>query len=151
MSSTPSGKKREAYVLRFTPWQRTQHVAVIVMFFGLVITGLPQKWPYLEASVGAIDLMGGIFAVRWFHRHDVAAVADDPYTFELFPPPVWDNALAVHCINVVDMGLTQGQNWNLEPLSEACAEHGRHEFLLAASPEPFVGGCGAPVNPVAVF
>jgi kynurenine formamidase len=90
-------------------------------------------------------------AVRWFRRHDVAAVANDTYIFELFPPPTWDNALAIHCLDVVDMGLTQGQNWNLEPLSTACAEHGRHEFFLAASPEPFVGGCGAPVNPVAVF
>ncbi len=90
-------------------------------------------------------------AVRWFHRNDIAAVANDTYIFEIFPAPNWDNALAVHCLDLVDMGLTQGQNWNLEPLSTACGEHDRYEFLLAASPEPFVGGCGAPANPVAIF
>lgn len=68
MNDTKDETKYEAYVLRFTPWQRTQHVAVIGLFFGLVVTGLPQKWPYLDASSGLIDLMGGIFAVRWFHR-----------------------------------------------------------------------------------
>ena len=93
----------------------------------------------------------GLDAVEWFHRNDVAAVASDSYIFEVFPGPSWDNALAVHCLHIVDMGLTQGQNWNLEPLAEICAELGRHEFFLSASPEPVVGGCGAPVNPVAVF
>lgn len=93
----------------------------------------------------------GLDAVEWFHRRDVGAVANDTYIFEAFPGPSWDDALAVHCLHVVDMGLTQGQNWDLEELSAVCAEEGRYEFLLAANPEPFVGGCGSPVNPVAVF
>jgi kynurenine formamidase len=93
----------------------------------------------------------GLDAVRWLHRHDVAAAANDTYIFEVFPGPDWDNALAVHCLTIVDMGLTQGQNWNLEELASVCVEHGRHEFFLCANPEPFVGGTGSPVSPVAVF
>ena len=93
----------------------------------------------------------GFDAVRWFWRNDVAAVADDTYIFEVFPGPNWDDALGVHCLHVVDMGMTQGQNWDLEALAAACAEAGRYEFLLQANPEPFVGGCGSPVNPVAVL
>jgi len=93
----------------------------------------------------------GLDAVQWFHHHDVAAVASDSYIFEVFPGPDWDNALAVHCLHIVDMGMTQGQNWNLEHLAEVCCEIGRHEFLLTANPEPVVGGCGSPVNPVAIF
>jgi len=93
----------------------------------------------------------GMDAVRWFRRHDTAAVADDTYAFEVFPGQSWDDALAVHCLHVVDMGMTQGQNWDLEGLAVACAEEGRYEFLLQANPEPFVGGCGSPVNPVAVL
>ena len=49
-----------------------------------------------------------------------------------------------------EMGLTQGQNWMLEDLAEDCAADGVSEFLLSASPEPFVGGVGSPVNPIAV-
>ena len=93
----------------------------------------------------------GIEAVRWFHRNDVAAVADDTYIFEVFPGPEPENMLAVHCLSIVDMGLTLGQNWDLEALARACAEEGRYDFFLAANPEPFLGGCGSPVSPVAVF
>lgn len=93
----------------------------------------------------------GIDAVRWFHRNNIAAAATDTFIFEVFPGPDWNNALAVHCLAVVDMGFTQGQNWNLETLAEVCHKQGRYEFFLSATPEPFVGGTGAPVAPVAIF
>jgi hypothetical protein len=48
------------------------------------------------------------------------------------------------------MGLTQGQNFDLEELSADCADDGVYTFLLDATPQPFVGGLGSPVNPVAV-
>jgi hypothetical protein len=48
------------------------------------------------------------------------------------------------------MGLTQGQNFDLEALAADCTDDGVYEFLLEASPLPFTGGCGSPVNPVAV-
>ncbi len=48
------------------------------------------------------------------------------------------------------MGLTQGQNWDLETLSADCAADGVYEFLLSATPEPFVDAVGSPVAPVAV-
>jgi kynurenine formamidase len=88
---------------------------------------------------------------EWFHARDVAAVANDTMTFEIFPPEIEDLWLPVHALDLVEMGMLQGQNWNLEALSEACAEAGRCEFLLDATPEPFVGGTGSPVAPVAVL
>ncbi|MFI6639453.1 cyclase family protein [Streptomyces sp. NPDC050504] len=88
---------------------------------------------------------------EWFHARDVAAVANDTLTFEIFPPEVEDLWLPVHALDLVEMGMLQGQNWNLEELSTACAEEGRHSFLLSATPEPFVGATGTPVAPVAVL
>lgn len=61
------------YVLRFSPWARLQHAAVIVLFGALLITGLPQKWPYADTSRWMIDHLGGIFMARWLHR--VAGIA----------------------------------------------------------------------------
>lgn len=115
-----------------------------------LVDGSAQKYTMGEAGTAASP-GPGIDAVRWFHRHDIAAVATDTYMFEVFPPPDWDNMLAVHCLAVVDMGLTQGQNWNLEELATVCREYGRHSFLLNATPEPFKGATGAPVAPVALF
>jgi formate dehydrogenase gamma subunit len=55
-------------VLRFSNWARFQHLMIILVFFALLLTGLPQKWPYTEASQWIIGQLGGIFAVRWMHR-----------------------------------------------------------------------------------
>jgi kynurenine formamidase len=88
--------------------------------------------------------------VEWFHDHDVAAVATDSITFEVFPPERDDVILPVHLLHLVEMGMTQGQNFDLEALSEDCADDGVYEFLLEASPQPFVAGLGSPVNPVAI-
>ncbi len=92
----------------------------------------------------------GLSCVEWFHRHEIAAAATDTLVFEVFPPEHDDAMLAVHMLDLVDLGLTQGQNWNLEELAVDCAADGQYDFLLEASPLPFVGGCGSPVNPVAV-
>ncbi|NLU70910.1 cyclase family protein [Streptomyces sp. HNM0574] len=88
---------------------------------------------------------------EWFHARDVAAVANDTLTFEVFPPEIDNLWLPVHALHLVEMGMLQGQNWNLEELSAACAEEERWTFLLSATPEPFTGGAGAPVAPVAVL
>ncbi len=80
----------------------------------------------------------------------MAAVATDTFVFEAFPGDNPDFLLPVHLLHLVEMGLTQGQNFDLEELSQDCATDGVYEFLLDASPQPFVGGLGSPVNPVAV-
>jgi hypothetical protein len=46
--------------------------------------------------------------------------------------------------------MTQGQNWFLDELADACAADGRYDFLLYASPLPFTDALGSPVNPVAL-
>ena len=58
--------------------------------------------------------------------------------------------LPFHLLALRDLGLLQGQNWDLEALSAACEADGRYTFQLHATPEPFTGGSGAPVAPVAV-
>ena len=55
-------------VPRFSWWTRLQHALVILMFGVLMLTGLPQKWPQLGMSHWLVDVMGGIFAARWWHR-----------------------------------------------------------------------------------
>ena len=87
---------------------------------------------------------------RWNKAHDVAAVATDTLVFEVYPGEDPAALFPVHLLHLVDMGLTQGQNFDLEELSSACAADGRYTFLLEASPIPFTGAVGAPVNPVAI-
>jgi kynurenine formamidase len=88
--------------------------------------------------------------VRWMRRHDVAAVATDTLAMEVFPCEDPAVLFPVHLLQLRDMGLTQGQNFDLEALAAHCAADGVYEALLVANPEPVTGGVGAPTNPVAI-
>ena len=88
--------------------------------------------------------------IEWFRDHDVAAVATDTITFEVYPcedPAVF---MPAHMIQVRDMGLVQGQNWYLDALAADCANDARYDCLLVATPLPLTGAAGAPVAPTAI-
>jgi kynurenine formamidase len=91
-----------------------------------------------------------IETAEWFHSHDVAAVATDTLVFEVFPPQYDDIYLPVHLLHLVEMGMTQGQNWVLDALAADCAADGQYTFLLDATPLPFTNGLGSPLNPMAL-
>lgn len=87
---------------------------------------------------------------EWFHERDVAAVATDTLSLEVLPCEDEDIYLPVHLLHLVEMGMTQGQNWILDDLAADCAQDGVYTFLLDATPLPFTNGLGSPVNPVAM-
>jgi formate dehydrogenase subunit gamma len=53
---------------RFSNWQRFQHVAVMVLFTLLCVTGLPQKYFDSPWAAWLLGLVGGIDGARWLHR-----------------------------------------------------------------------------------
>ena len=118
----------------------------------LVRTGFIQLFLSGErARYGAGDMPGlGTNCPLWFHERDVAAVATDTLAFEVWPCERRDVLFPVHLLDLVEMGMLQGQNFNLEELSAACAEDGVYDFFLSATPEPFARGLGGPVAPIAI-
>jgi kynurenine formamidase len=86
----------------------------------------------------------------WFHQRGVAAVATDNLSFEVYPGEDDRVMFPVHMLHLVEMGMPQGQNFDLEELAADCADDGRYAFFLTATPEPIVGATGAPVTPVAI-
>ena len=60
----------------------------------------------------------------WFHAREVAAIAVDNLTFDTYPPSEADAFFPAHLLHLVEMGLTQGQNWDLDALAEDCAADG---------------------------
>lgn len=89
-------------------------------------------------------------AARWFRRHDIGAYAVDTQNPDPFPPQDESVFLPFHLLALRDLGLLQGQNWNLEALAAAVQADGRATCLLTATPEPYTGASGAPVAPVAI-
>ena len=89
-------------------------------------------------------------SIPWLHDHDVAAVATDTLVYEVWPPEDPAVLLPVHMIDLVDMGLVQGQLWALDDLAADCAADGQYDFLLVATPLPLTGAVGGVVAPTAV-
>lgn len=56
------------YVQRFSPRQRVEHLAGMILFTMLATTGLPQKYADAGWAATMIGWMGGIELTRWFHR-----------------------------------------------------------------------------------
>lgn len=88
--------------------------------------------------------------VPWLAERRVALlgadVANDPAPFR-----EGDWPLPVHQLSLYHLGMPLVDNCDLEPLSQACAESGRYEFLLVIAALRVKGGSGSPVNPIAVF
>ena len=115
----------------------------------------PGRWPASRPATAqgyTLEPTPGLTVgtIRWMRRHDVAAVATDTFTLEVVPGEDPAVLFPVHMIQLRDMGLLQGQNFDLEALSAHCAADGVYEMLLVANPEPFTGGAGAPTAPVAI-
>jgi kynurenine formamidase len=91
-----------------------------------------------------------IETAEWFHAREVAAVATDTLVFEVYPSQYEDAYLPVHLLHLVEMGMTQGQNWVLDALAQDCAQDGQYTFLLDATPLPFTHALGSPLNPLAL-
>jgi len=89
-------------------------------------------------------------SIEWMRDHDIALVATDTITFEVYPCEDPNVFMPVHMIQLRDMGLAQGQNFNLDEFAAACAADGRIDCLLVATPLPLTGAAGAPVAPTAI-
>src|SRR3954463_15364557 len=85
----------------------------------LIRTGQMQLLHAGDKLGYAISTAGpSLQTVAWFHERGVAAVATDNLSFEVFPGEVEDLALPVHMLHIVEMGLLQGQNFDLETLAQ---------------------------------
>ena len=87
--------------------------------------------------------------IPWLHQREIAVYSGDcieqmPSGFDQLPMPL-------HQIGLAAMGLYILDFPDVERLKEACAAHGRREFLLVAAPLRIPGGTGSPVNPLAIF
>jgi kynurenine formamidase len=134
---------------------RTGQMAHLGMAARFPAGGATVPLPNLLRFADVMRYMGlssglSMATAEWFHARDVAAVATDTMALEVIPCEDAEVYLPVHLLHIVEMGMTQGQNWMLDELAADCAADGRYTFFLDATPLPFTNGCGSPLNPVAV-
>jgi len=59
---------REKGIRRFTRRHVVNHLVMLVTFAGLVLTGLPQKFPDQLWAKGVVLILGGVERTRWLHH-----------------------------------------------------------------------------------
>ena len=102
-----------------------------------------------EACCGGIYEKPGLHAscLKFLRDHDVSVLVWDMLDHTPFGYDVsWTVHGAIHAF-----GLALVDNALLEPLSDACAEHGQDDFALFIAPLYVNGGTGSPVNPIALL
>lgn len=92
----------------------------------------------------------GLDMCRWLYEREVAALAVDNYSGEVWPSPIADAIIPFHQVVIRDMGLTLGEMFNFEDLAVDCAEDGVWEFMLCATGLKVTGAVGSPVTPIAL-
>jgi kynurenine formamidase len=117
----------------------------------LVRTG---RWKY-RADRGPWDpstAMAGLDAscLPWLHERGVATLGSDGVS-DVVPSRIPGEAMPIHSVTIVTMGLHLLDNLELEGLAKVCAEHARWAFLLTVAPLVLKGGTASPVNPIALF
>jgi kynurenine formamidase len=120
---------------------------ILLLRTGQMARCLQQGWGTFAGG----DAPGlSFYTIPWLAENDIAAVASDTWGVEVRPNELPDSFQPFHIPALVYMGLLLGEMFDLEALSEACAEDGVHEMLVSAPPLPFTGTAGAPPGPVAI-
>ncbi|KAF8802997.1 hypothetical protein BYT27DRAFT_7226194 [Phlegmacium glaucopus] len=81
---------------------------------------------------------------RFLWNNHFAAIASDQPALERWPAP------GIHLHQVL-WGMPLGEFFDLEKLSQTCAETGRYTFFFSSWPLNIIGGCASPPNAAAYF
>jgi len=100
------------------------------------VWGTPPDRPGLHGSV-----------IPYFQEKDVSVLVWDMMDAM---PNDYDLPWQVHPA-IPALGIALVDNALLEPLSAACADEGRYDFMLTLAPLIVQGGTGSPLNPLAMF
>ncbi|WP_413755028.1 cyclase family protein [Streptomyces sp. MMBL 11-3] len=88
-------------------------------------------------------------AVRWMHDHGIALYAGD--VGDAMPPLDDEVPGALHVLALGRLGIPLIDGADPEALAAACAEQGRHTFMLVVAVPRILGTTGMIVNPLAIF
>jgi kynurenine formamidase len=125
----------------------------------LVRTGWMQAYynasPAVRESLGSLTnakgcgLDGGLPIAEWLWDNRVAALGTDAFAAEAYPFD-FQSKESLHMLALPLLGLSLGEQFNLEPLAEDCAKDKRYEFMVVSAPLHLVGGYASPPNAVAI-
>ncbi|KAK3948477.1 hypothetical protein QBC32DRAFT_245747 [Pseudoneurospora amorphoporcata] len=103
-----------------------------------------------EAKMAGVE--GSERTARWVWNKRFAAVAGDSAAFEAFEYSKDTGLeLVLHKYLLTMFGMSIGELWDLDGLSEACKKTGKYSFLLTSAPLNHPGLVASPPNATAVL
>lgn len=103
------------------------------------LPGRPETFAGIEQSEGM---------KKFLWNNHFAAIASDQPALESWPAEV---TTYLHQTILGLWGMPLGEFFDLEKLSEVCAETGRYTFFFSSWPMHIIGGCASPPNAAAMF
>ncbi|MGE0824167.1 MAG: cyclase family protein [Candidatus Binatia bacterium] len=101
-----------------------------------------------EDGMACPGLDPGQATAAWVWNHHIAAMAADNVALEVLPV---DPAVGFQHRRLIALqGMPIGEVWDLDELTQACAQDGVYEFMLVSSPLNLPGGVGSPPNAYAI-
>lgn len=88
--------------------------------------------------------------VDWFHDMEIASISADTVGCEQATNPETGGLGLLHAALLCNLGVIFNEIVWLKDLAEHCDQDKQYTFLFAGAPLKLVGGCGSPVNPIAI-
>ncbi|HEY2105391.1 MAG TPA: cyclase family protein [Candidatus Binataceae bacterium] len=103
-------------------------------------------WDIMRLGMAGLDAS----CLPWLFERGIALLGSDGIS-DVAPSGYKETPFPIHAVTIVAMGVHLIDNADLEALAQACASHGRYEFLFVLAPLVLERGTSSPVNPLAVF
>jgi kynurenine formamidase len=101
-------------------------------------------WDVMRHGMAGLDAS----CLPWLFERRIAMLGSDAIS-DVAPSGYKETPFPIHAIAIVAMGVHLIDNADLEALAQACATHGRHDFLFVLAPLVLERGTSSPVNPLA--
>lgn len=130
------------------------------------LTAYRQGLLHGSGPIQSVGLSQSEDIARWIWNSRLAVIAADNIALEAWPPQ--EDALPtlkeqsgrietsshtgmLHRLLIPLLGITIGELWDLDELSDCCAQSGYFDFFLTAEPLHLIGGVGSPANALAIL
>jgi kynurenine formamidase len=87
---------------------------------------------------------------EWIYDREIAAICTDTWGCEVRPNETTEAQQPWHWVVIPMIGITMGEIFVVDHLADDCTADGVYEFFFCAPPLPITGGCGSPLNPIAI-
>jgi hypothetical protein len=106
-----------------------------------------RLWPKADIQLTVEGILGEKLLSQ---LREIAAICTDTWGCEVRPNETAEAQQPWYWVVIPMIGFTMGEIFVVDHLADDCVKDGIYEFFFCAPPLPITGGCGSPLNPIAI-